>query len=47
VQLVGARERALLPRLARDPGRLLEDAAEARDERVAVLCVDLADRPRL
>jgi hypothetical protein len=47
VQLVDAAERALLPRLPRDPRRLLEDAAEARDERVTVLCVDLVDRRRL
>jgi hypothetical protein len=47
VQLVDARERALLPRLARDPRRLLEDAAEARDELLAVICIDRADRRRL
>jgi hypothetical protein len=47
VQIVDAAERARLPRLPRDPGRLLEDAAEARDERLAFLCVDLADRRRL
>jgi hypothetical protein len=50
VQRLDAAERARLPGLARDPRRLLEDAAEARDELVAVQavgCLDLDDRRRL
>jgi len=50
VQSLDGAERAPLPGLARDPGRVLEDAAEARDEFLAVEavgCVDLDDRRRL
>jgi hypothetical protein len=50
VQRVDAAERPLLPGLARDPWGVLEDAAEARDERFAVQavgCLDRNDRRRL
>jgi hypothetical protein len=50
VQLVDAAERPVLPGLARDPRRVLEHAAEERDEVLAVepvRCGDFDDRRRL